>query len=82
MTYSGLHGRRMRVTSTDSGGVVSGETSKAGVMEDGVDRRYICLCHASAASSANDGVTKRLTDRAEALSFSAGHPLPTADAHL
>lgn len=26
MTSSGLHGRRMRVTSTDSGGVVSGET--------------------------------------------------------
>jgi hypothetical protein len=26
MTYSGLHGRRMRVTSTDLGGVVSGET--------------------------------------------------------
>jgi hypothetical protein len=26
MTPSGLHGRRMRVTSTDSRGVVSGET--------------------------------------------------------
>jgi hypothetical protein len=26
MTSSSLHGRRMRVTSTDSGGVVSGET--------------------------------------------------------
>jgi hypothetical protein len=26
MTSSGFHGRRMRVTSTDSGGVVSGET--------------------------------------------------------